>query len=159
MLKGFIQRSKNLTPEFQPNLSWKDRWWDFDDAKLNFLKIIEEKRKNRLTENFEKLDPPYLFSKNGWGEKILNIHSRVEAKSFHSNMAPSFGGSSPPDNKYVEERRILETFKLLQLKRDELYKELFMGIRFSFHPLRGQMFFEMNATPSLEKGSALTIPF
>lgn len=154
-----IQTSKKSKPEVPSGIYYKDTWWIIDDAKLNFLKILEEKRKTRIADYLEKMIYFYGFSQNAWGEKFLKFKGVEEAKSTNPGVSLSHLGSYPPRNNDFEERRILETFKLLQFKREDLSKEIFMGFLFSFNPVRGHMFLEMNATPSFEKGSGFIIPF
>ena len=125
----------------------------------NFLKTLKEKEKSPLAKSFDKMIYFYGFSQNAWGEKFLKFRGVDEAKSRNPGVSPSHLGSYPPGNNYFEERRILQTFKLLQFKREELSKEIFMGFRFSFTPMSGHMFLEMNAIPSFEKGSGFIIPF
>lgn len=158
-VKSPIKTSEKHASEFQPNLLYKDRWWVSDDAKLNFLKILEEKRKTRLEDYLEKIDYSDGFFQNVPGEKILRAGSFTTAKSSNSDVAPSPWELYLPKNKYLDERRILETFKFLQFKREELYKEIFMGFHLSFKPLSAHLFLEMNATPSFGKGQTLIIPF
>jgi hypothetical protein len=159
IVKDPIKTSKNHTSEFQTNISYKDRWWVTDNAKLNFLKTLEEKKKTSSADYLDKVIYSYGFSQNTWGEKFLNFRRVAEAKSLNSDVNQSHLGSYPPGNKIFEERRILEVFKLLQLKREEISKEIVLGFRLSFNPVSGHMFLEMNVTPSFEKGSGFIIPF
>lgn len=126
---------------------------------VNFLKTLGEKKKTLFTEYLDKVIYFYGVPQNTRGEKFFNVKGVTEAKSSNPNDNPFHFGSYPPGNRYYEERRILETFKLLQLKREEISKEIVMGFRFSFNPVSGHMFLEMNVTPSFEKGSGFIIPF
>jgi hypothetical protein len=128
-------------------------------SNANFLTTLKEKEKSPLAKSFDKMIYSYGFSPNAWGEKFLMFKGIEEVKSTKLSVSPSHLGSYPLGNNYFEERRILETFKLLQFKREELSKEIFMGFRFSFKPLSGHMLLEMNAIPSFEKGSGFIIPF
>jgi len=159
ILKDPIKTSKKHTSEFTPNISYKDRWWVIDNAKLNFLKTLEEKKKTSFADYLDKVIYSYGFFQNSWGEKFLNFSRVAEAKSLNSEVNQSHLGSYHPGNKNFEERRILEVFKLLQLKREEISKEIVLGFRLSFNPVSGHLFLEMNVTPSFENGSGLTIPF
>lgn len=125
----------------------------------NFLTTLNEKEKSSLTKSIDKMIYSYGFSQNAWGEKFLMAKGVEEIKSKNLSVNPSYLRSYPLRNNHFEESRILETFKLLQFKREELSKEIFMGFRFSFKPLSGHMLLELDATPSFEKGSGLTIPF
>lgn len=126
---------------------------------VNFVKTLEEKKKTSFTDYLDKVIYFYGIPQNAWGEKFLNVKGVTEAKSSNPNGNLFYLGSYPPGNRYFEERRILETFKLLQLKREEISKEIVVGFRFSFNPVSGHMFLEMNVTPSFEKGSGFIIPF
>lgn len=125
----------------------------------DFLKTLKEKEKSPLAKSFDKMIYFYGFSQNAWGENFLKFRGVEEAKSTNPGVSPSHLGSYPPRNNYFEDKRILQTFKLLQFKREELSKEIFMGFRFSFNPVSGHLFLEMNAIPSFEKGSGFVIPF
>jgi hypothetical protein len=159
MVKDPLKTSKKHKTEFQTNPSYKDRWWVTDNAQLDFLKISEEKKKTSFTDYLDKTIYSYGFSRNAWGEKFLNFRGSAEAKSSKKDINQSHLQPYPFGNKYFEERRILEIFKLLQLKREEISKEIVMGFRLSFNPVSGHMFLEMNVTPSFEKGSGLIVPF
>jgi hypothetical protein len=109
-----------------------------------------------LTEYLDKIIFPYDFVHSAWKDKIFM--GVAEAKSSNPDVRQPNFGPYRPGNNYFEEKRILETFKHLQFKREELSKEIFMGFRFSFNPVSGHVFLEMNAIPS-EKGPGLIIPF
>jgi hypothetical protein len=159
IVKDPIKTSRKRTPEFRPNVSYKDTWWVIDNGKLNFLKISEEKKKTSFSDYLDKVIYSYGFYHKAWGEKFLNFKGVAEAKSLNPDVNLSYLGSYPPGNKYYEERRILEIFKLLQLKKEEISKEIVMGFRLTFNPVRGHMFLEMNVTPSFENGSGFAVPF
>jgi hypothetical protein len=125
---------------------------------VNFLKTLGEK-KTSFSDCLDKMIYSYGISQNAWGEKFLNFSGVAEAKSLNPDVKQSHLGSYPPGNKNFEERRILQVFKLLQLKREEISKEIVLGFRLSFNPVSGHMFLEMNVTPSFEKGSGFIIPF
>jgi hypothetical protein len=126
---------------------------------VNFLKTLKEKKKTSFTEYLDEAIYFYGVPQNAWGGKFFNVKGVTEAKSSNPEDNAFHLESYPPGNRSFEERRILETFKLLQFKRGEIYKEIFMGFRFSFNPVSGHMFLEMNVTPSFEKGSGFNIPF
>jgi len=126
---------------------------------VNFSKTLEERKRSPFAQSVDKVIYSYGFSQNAWREKFLNVRGVAEAKSSNPNMGQSQLESYSFANKYFEERRILETFKLLQFKREEISKGIVMGFRLSFNPVSGHMFLEMNVTPSFEKISGFTIPF
>jgi len=126
---------------------------------VNFSKTLEENKRFPFVHSVNKVIYSYGFSQNAWREKFLNVRGVAEVKSSNPKMGQSQLESYSFGNKYFEERRILETFKLLQFKREEISKGIVMGFRFSFNPVSGHMFLEMNVTPSSEKISGFTIPF
>jgi hypothetical protein len=162
---GVAKESKkpltNLTTKSKSSISYSDHGEIIVSAQINanFLETLKEKEKSPLAKSFDKMIYSYGFSQNAWGEKFLKFRGAWETKSTQPDVRPFHLGFYPSGSNYFEERRILETFKLLQFKREELSKEIFMGFRFSFNPVSGHMFLEMNAIPSFEKGSGLIIPF
>ncbi|OGQ05024.1 MAG: hypothetical protein A2026_05270 [Deltaproteobacteria bacterium RBG_19FT_COMBO_46_12] len=126
---------------------------------VNFSKTLGEKKRFPFLHSVNKVIYSYGFSQNALREKFLNIRGVAEVKPSNPNMGQSQLESYSFGNKYFEERRILETFKLLQFKREEISKGIVMGFRFSFNPVSGHLFLETNVTPSSEKISGLTIPF
>jgi hypothetical protein len=126
---------------------------------VNFITTLKEKERSPLAKSIDKMINSYGYSQNAWGEKFLMFNGVEGVKSTNLSGSPSHLGPHPLRNNYFEEKRILETFKLLQFKREELSKEIFLGFRFSFNPLSGHMLLELDATPSFEKGSGLIIPF
>ncbi len=125
----------------------------------NFLKTLEENKRSLLVHSVDKVIFSCGFSQNAWSEKFLNLRETSGVKSSNPEMGPSQWESYSSANKYSEERRIMEIFKLLEFKKEEISKGIVMGFRFYFNPVSGYLFLEMNATPSSEKISGLTIPF
>jgi len=126
---------------------------------VNFLKILEERRRLQLTDSLDNVIYSNEFSRNAWRNKLLSFQEVNETKPSTSDFGQSSLRSHPDENKYFEEWRILTTFKLIEFRREEIFKEIFMGFRFSFTPMRGHMFLEMNAIPSSEKEPRILIPF
>lgn len=126
---------------------------------LSFSKNLEERKGSLLVHAVDKVIDSYDFFQNAWREKFLKVREVAEVQASSRDMDPSQWESYSIGNKYFEERKILETFKLLQLKKEEISKGICMGFRFSFNPVSGHMFLEMNVTPSFEKRSGITIPF
>lgn len=126
---------------------------------VSFLKTLEERKGFLLVHAVDKVIDSYEFFQNAWREKFLKVRGVADVQSSSRNMEPSRWESYSFGNKYFEERKILETFKLLQFKKDEISKGIVMGFRFSFNPVSGHMFLEMNVTPSFENISGITIPF
>jgi hypothetical protein len=124
---------------------------------INFLKAVKAK-KSLLTDLLDKVIFSYDFAQKGWRNHFPSFMEVAEAKSPDSDVSQSVLRSYPTGSRHFEEEKILDTFKLLQFKRKDISKEIFMGFRFSFNPVRGHVFLEMNAIPS-EKGPGLIIPF
>jgi hypothetical protein len=64
----------------------------------------------------------------------------------------------PDKNDSLEQATTFTKLKLLQ-SREETFKEIFMGVCFSFDLTNGQVLLEMNVTPSTEKRSGFLIRF
>jgi hypothetical protein len=124
---------------------------------INYLKAVKAK-KSLLTDFLDKVIFSYDFAQKGWRNHFPSFMEVAEAKSSDPDVSQSVLRSYPTGSRHFEEGRILETFKLLRFKREDISKEIFMGFRFSFNPVRGHVFLEMNAIPS-EKGPGLIIPF
>lgn len=126
---------------------------------VNFLKTLEERKGSPLVHSVDKVIFSCGFSQNAWSEKFLTLRGVPEAKSSNSELGQSQWEPYPFANKSFEERRIMEIFKLLEFKREEISKGIVMGFHFYFNPVSAHLFLEMNATPSFEKISGFTIPF
>jgi hypothetical protein len=124
---------------------------------INYLKAVKAK-KSLLTDFLDKVIFSYDFAQKGWRNHFPSFMEVAEAKSSDSDVSQSVLRSYPTGSRHFEEEKILDTFKLLQFKRKDISKEIFLGFRFSFNPVRGHLFLEMNAIPS-EKGPGLIIPF
>jgi hypothetical protein len=161
LAKGPIRSSKNRNIRFYKGISYSDYGAIIGDIRpdVNFLKTLEEKKNPRLRDSLDKVIYSYEFFKDAWKDKFLTFRGIAEAKSSNSGSDQSVPKPYPNGNKYFEEGRILTTFKLLQSKREELLKEVSMGFRFSFEPMSGHMFLEMNVTPASETGTGIIIPF
>ena len=158
--KGPIRSSKNRNIRFYKGISYSDYGVIMGDIRpdVNFVKTLEEKKKSRLRDSLDKVIFSYDFAQNGWRNRFPSFMGVAEAKSSDPDVSQTVLGSYPTGSRHLEEGRILETFKLPQFKRENISKEIFMGFRFSFNPVSGYVFLEMNAIPS-EKGPGLIIPF
>jgi hypothetical protein len=125
----------------------------------NFLISLEQKKRSRWVDSLDQVISTYEFFQNDWRGKFLNFQKGSDIKSSHQDFDLSTLRPSPNRNTHFEEDGILTTLKLLQSKREEIFKEIFMGFRFSFNPLSGHMFLEMNVAPSSEKGPGIMVPF
>ncbi len=126
---------------------------------VNFLKIVKERKKPLLTEPLDKVIYSYKFSQDAEREKFSNFQEVTKTNYSNSDFGQFILKPHQNGNKYLEEGRTSATLKLLQSKKEEIFKEIFLGFRFSFNPMRGHNFLEMNVTPSFEKGPGIIIPF
>jgi len=124
---------------------------------LNLLKISKEKKKSLLLEQLDKLIYLNKFSQDAGREKFLTFQEVTRTNSPNSDFGQFI--LRQYQNKYLEEERTSATLKLLQSKKGEILKEIFLGFRFSFNPMSGHNFLEMNVAPSFEKGPGIIIPF
>ena len=161
LTKEPTKSSKKRKARFPPIMPYSDYGAIMGVAKLdvNFLKTLKERKKLQLTDSLDKVIYSYEFSQDPWRDKFLTSRKVIETKSSNSDFGQYFLKPYPDGKKYFEEGRILATLKLLEFKREEIFKEIFMGFRFSFNPKSGHMFLEMNVTSSSEKGSGIIIPF
>jgi hypothetical protein len=157
--KETVKSSKKSQVASQFGIQQTDDGFMMSRSKLdiNFLKAVKAK-KSLLTDFFDKVIFSYDFAQKGWRNHFLSFMEVAEAKSSDPDVSQSVLRSYPTGSRHFEEEKILDTFKLLQFKRKDISKEIFMGFRFSFNPVRGHVFLEMNAIPS-EKGPGLIIPF
>jgi hypothetical protein len=124
---------------------------------ISYLKAVKAK-KSLLTDFLDKVIFSYDFAQRGWRNYFPSFMEAAEAKPSDPDVSQSVLRSYPTGSRHFKEGEILDTFKLLQFKRKDMSKEISMGFRFSFNPVRGHLFLEMNAIPS-EKGPGLIIPF
>lgn len=127
----------------------------------NFLKALEERRKLRSTDSLHKVIYSFESFQDPWKDKFSTSREITQSNSPNSNFGqPILKLYLNPDrDKCFEEGKIRSTLKLLQLKREEIFNEIFMGFRFSFGPKITPMVVEMNISPSPEKGPGLIIAF
>jgi hypothetical protein len=158
--KEAVKSSKKSQVGSQFGIQQTDNGFMTSRSKLdiNFLKAVKAEKKSLLIDFLDKVIFSYDFAQKGWRNHFPSFKEVAEAKSSDPDVSQSLLRSYPTESRHFEEGRILETFKLLQFKRKDISKEIFMGFRFSFNPMRGHLFLEMNAIPS-EKGPGLIIPF
>jgi hypothetical protein len=101
----------------------------------------------------------YDFSHDPWKDRILSPREINETDSSNLSQPILRLYQNPNGDKYVEEGKVRSTLKLIQLKREEIFNEIFMGLRFSFGAKNKPLLVEMNITPFPEKGPGLTIAF
>jgi hypothetical protein len=156
-----IRQSTNRNSRSYKGISYSDYGAIIGDTKLklNFLKAVEEKKGSPLRECLHNIIPSYCYIENVWKDRSSYFVGTAEARSSNPEYSHSHLGSYSPGNRYVEERTASATLKLLQPKKEELFREIFMGFRFSFAPLTGHIFLDLSATPSPETGTGIPIPF
>ena len=126
---------------------------------VNFLEIVKEREKPLLIEPLDRGIYSFKFSQDAGREKFSNFQEVTKTNYSNSDFGQFILRPYQNGNKYLEEGNTLATLKLLQSKKEEIFKEIFLGFRFSFNPMRGHNFLEMNVAPSFEKGPGIIIPF
>ena len=157
--KETVKSSKKSQVTSQFGIQQTDDGFMMSRSKLdiNYLKAAKAK-KSLMTDFLDKVIFSYDFAQKGWRNHFPSFMEVAEAKSSDPDVSQSVLRSYPTGSRHFEEEKILDTFKLLQFKRKDISKEIFMGFRFSFNPVRGHVFLEMNAIPS-DKGPGLIFPF
>ena len=137
--------------------------WGIISNGVNFLKNLEEKKRFQWVDSLDKVISSYKFSQNTWRDNFFNFYEVPKIKPSNSDLGQSALRPHSEWEYSFEEGGLLTTFKSLQSKKEEIYKELFkeifMGFRLSFAPMSGHIFLEMNSGPSSEKGPGFIIPF
>ena len=122
------------------------------------MKPQEEKKWWQWAESWDEVISSREFLQNAWRDKLFNSQQIREPKSSSTEFGQTILKPSADENGYFEQGKILTLLKLLHAK-EETFKEIFMGFRFSFHPTNGRVLLEMNVSPSSEKRSGLIIRF
>jgi hypothetical protein len=126
---------------------------------VNFLKVLRKTKYSLSANSLDKWISSYEFTQQARGYKSLNFLEIVKTQSLSSEFSRPLLTPYPDQNRYFEEGRIQTTLRRLQSKREELFEEIFMGLRFSFNPARGHMFLQMGVAPSSDKDAGFAIPF
>jgi hypothetical protein len=175
MNENEISTRKNLRPAKDPDESLKKRrakfqsgpFHDTDGGKLmsmekfdvNLLKIAEEKKKPLLSESLDQVIYFDKFAQQGGRGKFLTFQEVTKTNSPNSDFGQFVLRPYQYGTNYLEEEKTSGRLKLLQFKREEIFREIFLGFRFSFTPMVGHIFLEMNGIPSSEKRPSIMIPF
>jgi hypothetical protein len=125
---------------------------------ITFLKIPAEKKRLQWLEPLDKVIYSREFSENVWRHKFSNPLHTTETKSSSSDSGQSTLKAYPDKNDSLEQATTFTKLKLLQ-SREETFKEIFMGVCFSFDLTNGNVVLEMNVSPSTEKRSGFLIRF
>lgn len=119
--------------------------------KINFVKAAEENKRSPLSECLDSVISSYDFVQHVWKDKLFNFMGTAEAHLSKPELSQSNFGSPSTGNKYFDEGRVLDKYKLFKPKREEIFKEIFMELRLTYNPVSRHMFLEMNVTPSENK--------
>jgi hypothetical protein len=125
---------------------------------VDFLRTLEEKKKSQWLESLDEVIYTREFSENGRRNNFEGPLQVKESKSSGTDSGQSILRPYPDGNGYFGEGRIFKTLRLFK-SREETFKEIFMGFRFSFDLTYGHLLLEMNVAPSSEKSSGFAIRF
>ncbi len=117
---------------------------------VDFLKAVEEKKRTRWIALDQSSSPSEFLPRNLHCEVL----SSREALPSESSLKPFPGVSQ-----YFEGGTKLETLRRLESRKEEVLREIFMGLRFSFPPVSRHVVLEMNVAPHSEKAYGVFIPF
>jgi len=137
-------------------------WLKKFQAKLrdvNFLRSLEEKKKWQWVEPLDEVMDSHESLENVWRNKFSSPLQVRRTKSSSAELGQSILKPSPDESGYLEQEKNLTILKHLHSTREEIFKEIFMGFRFSLDLTSGHVLLEMNVTPSSEKRSGLLIRF
>jgi hypothetical protein len=129
------------------------------EPNVNFLMTLEQRKRVQWIDSLNLTISTYEFFPMVRREKFLNFQKVSGIKSDDQEFDPSSMRPSLSRNNLFEEEGKLTTLKLLQSKRDEIFKKIFMGFCFSLKPMSRYMFLEMDVAPTPEKGQGVMIPF
>ena len=157
---------KKLKPRFQSTISYSDTNHGVitrsrTKLRFNFLKVLEQKRKLLLLESLDKMIYSFESFQDPWrfGFSLSKEINGTNSTHLNSGQVAPNRYLNPNPEKYLEEGKIQSTLRLLQLKREEMFNEIFVGFRFSFGAKKPNTLPEMTISPSLEKGAGLVIAF
>jgi len=169
--KGVVQKKKKSTPKpvqstrkknnkSQPALRCPDDGASIASIRrdVDFLKAVEEKRKVRWIDLEQILHSPESL-RSACNNNFLTSREAPAIKSSNTDFTQSLSKPFPAGCKYFEGGTKLETLRHLESKKEEILREIFMGLRFSFTPTSRHMVLEMSVSPSYERGPGLIIPF
>jgi len=125
---------------------------------VDFLRNLEEKKKSQWLESLDEVIYTREFSENGRRNNLGGPLQVKKSKSSGTDSGQSILRPYPDGNGYFGEGRIFKTLRLFK-SREETFKEIFMGFRFSFDLTYGHLLLEMNVAPSSEKSSGFGIRF
>jgi hypothetical protein len=136
-------------------------WLKKSQARLrdvNFSSPLEEKKRSQWMEWLGNLTDSGEFSENGWRNKFSNSLHAMETKSPGADSGQSTLKAYPDETGSSEQGQVFTKLKLLQ-SREDSFKEIFMGVSFSFDLTNGHVFLQMDVTSSTEKRAGFSIRF
>ena len=159
--KKSIGSAEKIEAEFEPIMPFDST--EKPDShhlrSMNCLKAFEKIKNFSLKDSLFKVISPYHFFHHVWKDRFLIPREMVGVKSLNSGLGQSIFNLYPNVDNHPGEAKILPTFKLLQSKGEETFKEIFMGVRLSLDPKSTDMLVEINISPTSDKGPGVTIPF
>ena len=163
---GDSATQKKLKPRFQSTILYSDANHGAITSirtklRFNFLKVLEQKRKLLLLESLDKMIYSFESFQDPWrfGFLLPQEINGTNSPDLNSGQVAPNRYLNPDREKYLEEGKVQSTLRLLQLKREEMFNEIFVGFRFSFGAKKPHTLPEMTISPSLEKGAGLIIAF
>ncbi len=128
---------------------------------VNFLRTLEEMKRFRLTDSLYQMIYSYELFQDPWRGKLFGSGQTLNTDSSGSDSAQPLLRLylNPTGDNYFEEGKTRSVFKLLQFRKEEIFNEIFMGLRFSFGSKSAPMLVEINISPFPEKGPGFIIAF
>ncbi len=137
------------------------KWLERSQARpgdVNFLTILEEKKRPQRVESLDEVVYSPEYSENAQRNKLSKALYRTETRSSNSDSKKFTLKVYSDENGSLEQSNTFTKLRLLQ-SREETFKEIFMGVCFSFDLTSGHLILEMNVAPSTEKRSGFLIRF
>ena len=125
---------------------------------VDFLKAVVEKRKARWIDLDQILNSPE-FLRSTCNKNFFGSREAPTTISSNADFSQPISRPFPAGSKYFEGGTKLEILRHLESKKEEILREIFMGLRFSFTPTSRHVVLEMNVSPSYERGPGIIIPF
>lgn len=128
--------------------------------RTNFLKALAEMKKLRLMDSLYEVIYSYEFFQDPWKDRGLSSGQTIDALGSGSDSGQHvFLYFDQNGDKFFQGWKNRSLFKLLQFRREEIFNEIFMGLRFSFGSKSAPILVEMNISPFPDKGQGLIIAF
>jgi hypothetical protein len=154
-----IKTSKKHETGFHSFVNHKDAWWTIDHVKLNFIKMQKEKMYTPFVHPWDMMIFSYTFFQSIREDKPFSHQNVTDKSTVSAGSGPIILKSFSDENKYYGGEGWMTTYKLLEAKRREILKEIFVGFHLSFDMKNRHLLFDISATPETEKRSGIIIPF